>query len=58
MKKISIWIIIISSFGIAMSNLAILMNSGCRADIASAISFIGLGIGAILLGIWRLRDKK
>lgn len=59
MKKISLFIIIIASIFIVISQTMLLLeiDSYC-ANKMFALSFIALGVGAILLGSWGLMNKK
>ncbi len=55
LKIISALTIIVSSIGIIANEILVLMNNSPFAHKMSALSFIGLGIGAILLGIYQLK---
>lgn len=57
MKKISLIIIIISSLGIAVSQLMYLFDSNIFVQKRSAGSLVGLGIGLILFGICLLNRE-
>jgi len=57
-KKVSVFTIIVSSIGIIVSEILVLMNNSQFAHEMSALSFIGLGIGAILIGIYQLIKGK
>ena len=57
MKKISLIMIIISSIGIILGQIITFINPTVVSQRITSGSFIGLGIGAILLGIYVLRTK-
>lgn len=58
MKKKSLIIIIIASLGIIGSELLVLYNNSLFGHQMFAVSFILLGIGAVLLGINQLMVIK
>lgn len=58
MKKISAIVIILFSAALSASELFYLLSSNVLFEKLSACSFIGLGLGAILIGIAILKEKK
>jgi predicted phage tail protein len=58
MKKISFIIIILSSICIVISQLIVLINNSIVGEKMFAISFIGIGIGSIILGVNQLLNRK
>ncbi len=58
MKKPSILLIIISSAGIVIGETLSLVNSTFAAQKIVGVSFIGLGAGAIMLGMHMLKNKS
>ena len=55
MKKKSLLLMIISSLGIVIGQSLFLLNESIFSQKMTAVSFIGLGVGAILFGIYKLR---
>ena len=57
MKKISCILIILSSMGIITGETLCIMNPSAIDQKIVGVSFIGLGVGAILLGLHVLNIK-
>lgn len=55
MKKKSLLLMIISSLGIVIGQSLFLFNESIFSQKMTAVSFIGLGVGAILFAIHKLR---
>lgn len=58
MKKSSLIIIIISSLGIIISQVISLVNANIFSQRLLAVSLIGLGVGAILFGIYLIKNPN
>jgi len=58
MKRISLILIIISSIGIILGQIITFINSTVVSQRITGGSFIGLGIGAILFGIYMLKSNQ
>lgn len=58
MKKISAIVIILFSAALSASELIYLLSGNVLFEKLSAYSFIGLGLGAILIGIAILKEKR
>ncbi len=57
-KKNSLVLVIISSIGIILGQIMNFVNSTIISQRVTAGSFIGLGIGAILFGVYMLKSKE
>ena len=58
LKKSSILLIIISSIGIIISQALMLYGVDFSYNKVNGVSFLGLGIGLILFGIYILKRKQ
>ena len=58
MKKVSLILIIMSSIGIVLGQIITFINPTIVSRRITGGSFIGLGIGAILFGIYMLKSNQ
>lgn len=58
LKKSSILLIIISSIGIIISQVLMLYGVDFSYNKVNGVSFMGLGIGAVLFGIYILKKTN
>jgi len=58
MKKLSLALVIISSIGIIIGQTITLLNPTIISQRITSGSFIGLGVGAILIGTYMLKKNN